>query len=205
MEAFSDAVFAIAATLLILEINIPVSDFDHLWRAIGDQWPSYLAYVTSFMSIGGVWLGHHAIVRRLASADLGVMRLNLVLLLVIAFLPFPTKLAAEALTTTTDAERAAVIFYGVVLLVMSLSIDALWRYIAARPRLLADWVTSEDVKAVTRNARPNIGFHIVFIALAVVLPLAAATGYALVAIRSVVRAPGAGAMVKPGPGPAPQR
>ena len=65
IEAFSDGVFAIAITLLILEVSVPESDFDDLWQGIADQWPSYLAYATSFITIGGIWMIHHGIFRRL--------------------------------------------------------------------------------------------------------------------------------------------
>lgn len=61
IEAFSDAVFSIAATLLVLEIAVPEADFDDLWGGIADQWPSYLAYATSFLTIGALWLVHHAL------------------------------------------------------------------------------------------------------------------------------------------------
>ena len=80
----------------MLEIGVPESDFDNLWKGIADQWPSYLAYATSFVTIGGLWLAHHSIFRRLASADAVVMQLNLLLLILVSFLPFPTKLVAEA-------------------------------------------------------------------------------------------------------------
>jgi uncharacterized membrane protein len=112
LEPFSDGVFAIAITLLILEISVPERAFENLWKGIADQWPSYLSYVTSFLTIGGLWLAHHGIFRRLASADNAVMRLNILLLMLVAFLPFPTKLVAEAIDRATAAERAAVIFYG---------------------------------------------------------------------------------------------
>ena len=69
-EAFSDGVFAIAITLLILEVNVPETAFDNLWRGIIDQWPSYLAYATSFITIGGLWLAHHGIFRRLQYVEL---------------------------------------------------------------------------------------------------------------------------------------
>ena len=65
MEAFSDGVFAIAITLLILEISVPESAFEDLWSGIAHQWPAYLAYVTSFLTIGGIWAAHHGIFRRL--------------------------------------------------------------------------------------------------------------------------------------------
>jgi TMEM175 potassium channel family protein len=78
-------------------ISVPESDFDNLWKGIADQWPSYLAYATSFITIGGLWGLHHGIFRRLARADGVVMRLNILLLMLVSFLPFPTKLVAEAI------------------------------------------------------------------------------------------------------------
>ena len=61
--------FAVAITLLVLEISVPLTAFDHLWRGIANQWPSYLAYVTSFMTVGALWLVHHAIFRHMQFAD----------------------------------------------------------------------------------------------------------------------------------------
>ena len=97
LEAFSDGVLAIAITLLVLEIKIEPPGFEHLWRALADEWPSYLAYVTSFLTIGGVWLAHHALFERLSAIDPVLMRLNILLLMAVSFLPFPTALMAEAL------------------------------------------------------------------------------------------------------------
>jgi uncharacterized membrane protein len=113
VEAFSDGVFAIAITLLVLEIKVEPEQFEHLWRALGDEWPSYLAYVTSFFTIGGVWLAHHGLFGRLEAVDPVLMRLNLLLLMAVSFLPFPTGLMAEALRGSESAERAAVVVYGV--------------------------------------------------------------------------------------------
>lgn len=186
LEAFSDGVFAIAITLLVLEIGVPESEFEHLWRGTADQWPSYLAYVTSFVTIGALWLGHHGIFRRLASADSVVMRLNLLLLLLVAFLPFPTRLVAEAIDLTT-AERAAVIFYGLVLLLISVVTSALWRYVAANRDLLEPNVTDEEVGAITRLTAPSVGFYVVVVCLALLLPQVAAVGYLLIAVVAVLR------------------
>jgi len=97
VEAFSDGVFAIAITLLILEISVPESEFSNLWRGIARQWPAYLAYATSFITIGGIWLVHHGIFRRLQYANRPLMLINLALLMAVSFLPFPTKLLAEAI------------------------------------------------------------------------------------------------------------
>jgi uncharacterized membrane protein len=187
VEAFSDGVFAIAITLLILEISVPESGFEDLWKGIADQWPSYLAYATSFLTIGGMWLGHHGIFRRLASADGMVMRLNIVLLMLVSFLPFPTKLMAEAIDKTTDAERVAVIFYGLVLLAISVVTSVLWRYVAAHRDLLEPEVTDSEVTAITLLTTPSFGFYIVVVGLAFLAPQVAAFGYLLIAVVALFR------------------
>ena len=186
LEAFSDGIFTIAATLLVLEINVPESGFDDLWKSIADQWPSYLAYMTSFLTIGGIWLAHHAIIRALASADRWVMRLNLLLLMFVAFLPFPTKLMAEAIDQTT-AERAAVIFYGLTLLATSVAGSGLLRYIAANPELLKPDITNAQVKTIADRATPNMGFYVAGVLLAILAPSVAAFGYLLIAVVAIVR------------------
>jgi uncharacterized membrane protein len=187
LEAFSDGVFAIAITLLILEINVPESGFEDLWKGIADQWPSYLAYATSFITIGGLWLAHHGIFRRLASADGTVMQLNILLLMLVSFLPFPTKLMAEAIDKTTDAERVAVIFYGLALLAISVVVSALWRCAAAHRDLLAPGVSAEEVKAITQLTTPSIGFYIAVVLLALVAPHVAVFGYLVIAVIAVFR------------------
>jgi uncharacterized membrane protein len=185
LEAFSDGVFAIAITLLVLEISVPADDFDHLWSGIVDQWPSYLAYVTSFMTVGGLWILHHGIFRRMRYADLWVVCVNLLLLLVVSFLPFPTKLVAEAIHSAS-AERIAVIFYGGTLLLISLVISALGRYVAGRSSLLADGVSKDDILAVTSRGEPSLVFYAVLLASAVFVPQIAAFGLCALAILQII-------------------
>ena len=101
MEAFSDGVFAIAITLLVLEIGVPGGSEDDLLGALADQWPSYVAYLVSFSTVGAVWFMHTIITEYLGSANSVLIRLNLLLLLVVSFLPFPTKLLAEYVESPT--------------------------------------------------------------------------------------------------------
>src|SRR3954451_21552786 len=95
-ETFSDGVFAIAATILVLEIGVD-GHTDNLGRALIDLWPSYLAYATSFLTIGIIWINHHYCVQLMARVDRTLLFVNLLLLLTVAFLPFPTKLVADYL------------------------------------------------------------------------------------------------------------
>ena len=145
LEAFSDGVFAIAITLLVLEIAVPaitknVHEGDVV-RDLAHEWPVYLAYFVSFMTIGAIWIEHSALVDALDSIDGVFMRLNLVLLLFCAFLPFPTRMMSEW-AGNVHAERVAVVIYGVVLLMMTLMLLVLGRH-AEREGLFGDDLADE--------------------------------------------------------------
>jgi uncharacterized membrane protein len=187
IEAFSDGVFAIAITLLVLDISVPEGSFDHMWSAIGQQWPSYLAYVTSFWTIGGLWIVHHGIFRRMRYADQTVLLMNLFLLMVVAFLPFPTKLMADALDHT--GEHAAVLFYGATLFVISIAVTTLGRYAAGHPELVPEGTARDEVSHIASQTTPSLGFYGVVIALAFLAPKAAAFGYLAVSIIAVLPRP----------------
>ena len=189
MEAFSDGVFAIAITLLVLDIHVPAADFADLWSGIADQWPSYLAYATSFITIGGIWLAHHAIMRRVQFASPRLMQINLLLLMAVSFLPFPTRLVAEAIRDP-DAERAAVIFYGACLLVIQILLASMWIAVSRDRSLLQPEVTEKEVNAIMRAATPSFGFYAAVIVLAFVAPKVAAFGYLVIAVVAVLRAQG---------------
>jgi len=105
VEAFSDGVLAIAITLLVLDLRVPLRDGLHtsLAHALARQWPSYAAYVTSFLIIGIIWVNHHAVFGYLGAADRMLLFLNLVLLMFVAAIPFTTSLFAEYLTAGRDA------------------------------------------------------------------------------------------------------
>jgi TMEM175 potassium channel family protein len=185
-ETFSDGVFAIAITLLILEVSVPESAFDNLWSGIAHQWPSYLAYATSFMTIGGIWLAHHGIFRRLQYANRELMVINLLLLMATAFLPFPTKLMAEAIHNE-EATRAAVIFYGAALLVISLLLGLMWSAVVRDRRVLKPEVSEKEINSIALATTPSIGFYGAMIALAIFAPRVAVFGYLVIAIVGVLR------------------
>ena len=184
LEAFSDGVFAIAITLLVLEISVPVGSEEDLLGAVLDQWPSYLAYFVSFASVGAIWLAHTAITEYLDHADRWLMRLNLLLLLFVSFLPFPTKLLAESVRNE-DAGRVATTIYGLTLLVTALVISAVWRY-AVYEQLVRPDTTDEDVKLLTRKLSPGLGGYAAMIVLGIFQPVAAVLGYLAVAVFYLV-------------------
>jgi uncharacterized membrane protein len=189
IEAFSDGVFAIAITLLVLDIDVPESAFANLWRGFVDQWPAYLAYATSFVTIGGIWMLHHGVFRRLRYANNAVMRINLALLMAVSFLPFPTRLVAEAITSGS-AERAAVVIYGGSLLLISLTFGALSYAIGRDPELLEPGVSAGEVRALVRAVQPNAGFYVGFTFLAGAAPRVAAFGFLFSSLAGVMRARG---------------
>jgi uncharacterized membrane protein len=189
LEAFSDGVFAIAITLLVLDIGVPDEAFDDLWRGIGDQWPAYLAYATSFWTIGGLWTAHHALFRRLRYADGLLIRANLLLLLVVAFLPFPTRLVGEAVGTDTG-EQAAVLFYGATLFVISVIATGMCEYAASRRELLAADDVAAALRALAKQTRPTLAFYGLVLLLALLAPSVAAFGFLVIALISVLRPSG---------------
>jgi uncharacterized membrane protein len=124
VETFSDGVFAIAITLLVLDIHVPPG-LQHLGKELEHEWPSYLAYVTSFLTVGGVWIAHHRTCRGLRFFDSMMMRINLLLLMTTAFLPFPTGILAEALRAPEHTAETAVFLYGATVLVIEVVLQAL--------------------------------------------------------------------------------
>jgi uncharacterized membrane protein len=188
-EAFSDGVFAIAITLLVLDLSIPTDQLDHPWRAIVHQWPSYLAYLTSFATIGSIWLIHHGIFTRIRYVDSRVMRLNLVLLLAASILPYPTRLVSEAIRHP-HAERAMVFFYGLCLLAVATTLRALWRAATRDRELVHPDVSDDEIRALTLASTPSIGFFVAATVLAIFLPGVAAAGYCLIALTALVRVRG---------------
>ena len=184
MEAFSDGVFAVAITLLVLEISVPLGSEDDLLGAVVDQWPSYLAYVVSFATVGAIWLAHTAVTHYLHHADAILLRLNMLLLLVVAFLPFPTRLLAESVEHE-DAGRVATAFYGLTLVAALAVLSALWRY-AVHKQLVRPDAGDEEVAVISRKLTPGLAFYAVMIGLGLFLPVVAVLGYLAIAISYLV-------------------
>jgi uncharacterized membrane protein len=192
VEIFSDGVFAIAITLLVLDISVAPSDYDHLRQALLHEWPAYLAYVTSFLTVGSVWIAHHSLFSRLRFIDPTLLRLNLLLLMSAAFLPFPTSVLAQALHHSGTAERTAVVLYGAVALVIELVLRGAQRYAASRPELHMDPSADRSGGALERphvtgwRAWISAVLYAAAILFGVFLfPKVAVIGYLAVGIRSV--------------------
>jgi uncharacterized membrane protein len=168
-ETFSDGVFAIAATLLVLEFT--ATPGSHLGKELLHLWPSYLAYVTSFVTIGIIWMNHHHTVSLLGRTDRTMQFVNILLLLTIAFLPFPTKLVAQNLTGA--GERAAALVYAATFVLMAALHLIWWRYARNGRRLIADETPDSALRAVDRAYLPGVPMYGAVFVVAFFSPLAA--------------------------------
>ncbi len=171
-ETFSDGVFAIAATLLVLTFSVGSGRRLDLGRELLHLWPAYLAYVTSFVTIGIIWMNHHHTVSLIGRTDRTMLFLNNLLLLTVAFLPFPTNLVGDFLRS--GEERAATLAYAATLLVMAILHQAWWQYARRNRRLIADGVPDSALSAVDRAYLPGVPMYGSVLILALFSPLAAA-------------------------------
>jgi uncharacterized membrane protein len=166
--------------LLVLEISVPAGSEDDLLHEIADQWPSYLAYAASFSTIGAAWVAHSAVTGYIERADATLVRLNLLLLMVISFLPFPTKLLAEY-ASESDSARVASTFYGVTILAAAVLLSVLWRY-AVHARLVRSDAEGAEIEMLTARLTPGLAGYVVMISLGLFLPVVAVVGYLAIAI-----------------------
>jgi uncharacterized membrane protein len=152
LEAFSDGVFAIAVTLLVLNIKVPLlsetANGANLLSALRGQWPTYLAYVTSFLTILIMWVNHHTIFRLVRRSDNTLFLLNGLLLLCITFVPFPTSLLAEYIGHQGEHIAAAV--YTGTLTVLAIVFNLLWHYAVSQRQLLRPDINLALMKRFTQ-------------------------------------------------------
>jgi uncharacterized membrane protein len=188
LEAFSDGVFAVAITLLVLELNVPAGD--HLWHQLKGEWPSFAAFFVSFWVIGIIWVNHHGVLDHLKRANRAVLYLNLLVLMTVVFIPFSTALLAEHLKSGADESVAAAV-YSAAFLAMGVAFGSLWTYITRHRDLLGVELSDDEVRR--RSVAFTIGnpFYAVavimaFISPAVVLVIigALAVYYMVIGMRS---------------------
>jgi uncharacterized membrane protein len=180
LEAFSDGVFAIAITLLVLEVHLPTGNapLTHkLWAA----WPSYVGYLLSFVTIGIMWANHHAVFRLIGRTTHGLVVGNLALLMTVAFLPFPTSVLAENIRNAGGDHRTAAVFYSATFVAIAIGFQALWQVASRGHRLI---VRGGEAAAdqVSRGYRWGIPAYAVSTLLALWQP---AAGLALVGAMAV--------------------
>ncbi len=157
LEAFSDGVFAVAITLLVLNIKIPGLDVSashlpndkQLWPMLLNEWPMLAAYATSFATIGVMWLNHHRLYTHIKRTNTVLMLLNLLLLLIIVFIPVPTALVAEYLVRPD--QHAAALLYSGTMVILAVCFNLLWRYASYHNRLLGKNADVRAVRAISRQ------------------------------------------------------
>ena len=191
MEGFSDGVLAFAITLLVVDIALrppgsPTQQFFHAW-------PSYVAYLVSFLTIGAAWIAHHGLTDELDRVDPVFLRLNLLFLLAIALLPFPTRLMVQGLEKSADWQRLAAVVYGINLLVIRVLLTALTTYARNRHLRKPD-VADPDLEEARKKFYYAIAGYLLAIVIGLVVPEFAIILYFVVAVflfvpfRAVVRA-----------------
>jgi len=181
LEAFSDGVFAIAATLLILNVH---ADGVPLAKGLLHAWPSYAAYAVSFVIIGIIWVNHHAAFGQIVSVDRPFLMLNILYLMSVAFIPFPAGLLAEHLGG--PGAGAASVLYGITLTVVGVFGSLSWEHAARRGRLLGRHADPRFVKATTRTRLLAPCIYLAATLVALVSPHAAVVLYAAIAVFYVL-------------------
>ncbi|MCB0237491.1 MAG: DUF1211 domain-containing protein [Anaerolineae bacterium] len=181
---FSDAVFAIAITLLTLEIRLPAAG-DSLSNAalvhdLLSIWPEYLAFIISFLVIGSFWIGHHRKFRYIAFYDHRLLFINLLLLMTIAFIPFPTEVISEY------GNRAATIFYALAMIPPCILSVTLWYYAAHNNRLIAHDTDDHVRRREMVKPLAVAGVFVISIGLAFVNSDLAKFSWGLVAVVAIV-------------------
>jgi uncharacterized membrane protein len=185
LEAFSDGVLAIAITLLVLEIRVPgadeLADPNTLVAALWGLWPSYLGYLISFVTIGIIWANHHNLFRIVDRVSHGLILANLLLLLTVGFLPFPTALLAA--TLGTPSAQVGVLVYAGTFVMVAVAFNVLWHEIRTRPGVLRPDVDAWTVAAISRSYRLGVPGYAVAVVGAVINP---ALGMGVIVVLTIV-------------------
>jgi uncharacterized membrane protein len=154
LETFADGVFAIAATLLILNVDAQVAgDVGNLGDRLTYIWPSYLAYAVSFVTIGIMWVNHHWVMSQIDHTDRRFLFANIGLLLCIAFVPFPTRLVAEHIRG--DGAQDAALAYGFTMVATAIMFSVTWFYASVGRRLLRPDADASIVSGISRSYLPG--------------------------------------------------
>jgi uncharacterized membrane protein len=181
LEAFSDGVFAIAATLLILDVRVAPGD---LGARLVHNWPSYVAYAVSFLTIGIIWINHHTVFTQIRRVDRLFLLINVAFLMVVAFIPFPTSLIASQLRGN-DLEPAA-LTYGATLTITAALFNILWFYASLGHRLLRTDADPRVLSGISRSYLPGPFIYLVATLIALVSPIASVVLFGVITIFYIV-------------------
>jgi len=178
LETFADGVFAIAATLLIIDVSADAPG-NGLGAALTHDWPQYVAYLVSFVTIGIMWVNHHACLELIDRADRRFLFINVALLACIAFVPFPTRLVAQHLRD--EGLRDAALTYGLTLTTTALCFSAFGFYAAIGRRLIAPGADDRMVRGISRSYLPGPLIYGTAALVALASPTASVILFALIA------------------------
>ena len=185
LETFADGVFAIAATLLILNVDAQISGHTHdLGGRLAHIWPSYLAYAVSFVTIGIMWVNHHTIMSQVERADRRFLVANIGLLLCVAFFPFTTRLVAEHVRGS--GAQAAALAYGLTGVATAIMFNITWFYATIGRRLLRSDADPGIVSGITRTYIPGPWIYLTAALIAFASPVASIIGYGVITLFYVV-------------------
>lgn len=173
VEAFSDGVFAIAITLLVINLLEIHGDLAH-------HWPSYLAFAFSFVTIGVMWVNHHGLMDQFDRVDRVLLFLNLMLLMGIVFIAFPTGLIGENIRAGGDEARSSAFAYGLTGCYLAIFYNSLWHY--GRRHVLRDDADAKTVDGITRSYLPGLPLYLAGTLIAFASPVASACWFAAVAV-----------------------
>ena len=180
LEAFSDGVFAIAGTLLILELRVPTDQPD-LTRSLLELWPAYAAYLVSFLTIGIIWVNHHTLLEHCRRVDRRFLYLNLLLLISVGIVPFPTSLVDRYILSESGA-TAALVVYGIGALLIAVAFSGVFFYATHDARLVGDRAEARRIRAEGKLFPIGLFAYSVGIALSFVSPVASLVIYGLTAL-----------------------
>jgi uncharacterized membrane protein len=191
VEAFSDGVMAIAITLLVLELKVPPDAPDgQLLPELWARWPSYVAYLAAFLTIGIIWLNHHTLLAKIARFDARLHWLNLLLLLGVATLPFPTSLVADYVAKGGWNASVSAAAYGLTATLMALPWSFMWRHLRDRPELLEPGYDAGHASVELRRGSLGVPIYAAATAVSFVQPILALILYAGIAALYAVTSQG---------------
>ena len=182
LETFADGVFAIAITLLVLGIRIPGASED-LAKSLAAQWPSFFAYIVSFLTIGIMWVQHHRLFTAIGRSNSTFAMINVIFLMFIAFVPYPTVVLAEHVGPDRSGWLLATFLYGGTMVVIAIMFNAIWAYAASRNgHLLREKVATAVRDVGARGYRFGPPLYGLLTLLALVHPVVSLIGFAAFAV-----------------------
>lgn len=186
---FSDGVFAIAITLLVIEIAVP--EFGHgrdaMVESLKEQWPSYISYVVGFIAIGSIWMNHHHLFGYISGVNQPFLFVNVIFLMTVAFIPWVTAVLAESLRSAEERQLAITLYLGVLIL-MAWAFNSVW-WVASRMNLVDRAIDPDQCKAISRSYPIGAAVMTVAFFISFLNDIAAIAVYAVIVVFYLFKGP----------------